>query len=280
VVSCPVAPGGTASPRPGTRTVRQDGVDTLTGRAEPDEWLACWLDAGAAANAAVTAVLDETTLCGPSVARDVAARVRRGGLLIAGSSNPVRDLDLAMRPYEHALGDLPLSSTGQVRVLANRGLSGIDGTVSTAIGAALAWQAEDRASRPAYALLGDLTFLHDCNGLLLAPGEHSPDLVLVVLNDDGGGIFHALEPGEAAHAASFERLFGTPHGVDLGALCAATGTPYERVDTRAALAAALDRAEGGPAGIRVIEARVDRAGRRDLEARLARAVQVAVTALA
>lgn len=256
VISHPVAPGGTTT----------------------DEWLTRWLLAGSRADAAVSAVLADAGLCGPSVARDVAARVRPGGLLIAGSSNPVRDLDLTMRPYDHSVNDPSDDQDGlssrPIRVLANRGLSGIDGMVSTAVGAALGWQAEHPAT--AYALIGDLTFLHDSNGLVIGPDEHLPDLVLVVLDDDGGGIFHTLEPGETAHAASFERLFGTPHGVDLAAICAATGTPYQQADTPAALSEALDRAERGPPGIRVVAAPVDRSGRRDLEARLTTAVQTAV----
>ncbi len=105
----------------------------------------------------------------------VAERVGADGMLVVASSNAVRDLDLApMVP---------------IRTLANRGLAGIDGTVSTAVGAALA------NAGPTYALLGDLAFLHDANGLLLGPAEPRPDLRIVVVNDDGGGIFSLLEQG-------------------------------------------------------------------------------------
>ena len=104
-------------------------------------------------------------------------------------------------------------------VVASRGLAGIDGCVSTAAGLALA------GDRPAYALMGDLTFLHDANGLLIGPHEPQPDLTVVVTNDDGGGIFTLLEPGEPERAADFERVFGTPTGTDLAALCARTGCP-------------------------------------------------------
>ena len=109
----------------------------------------------------------------------------------------------------------------------NRGVGGIDGTVSSAVGAAL-------ASRwPGYAIMGDLTFLHDANGLLIGPDEPRPDLCVIVLNDDGGGIFGLLEPGAPEHAGVFERVFGTPHGVDIAALCAATRTPHEVVEVEA-----------------------------------------------
>lgn len=269
-----------AAAPPAGALLRRDGT--------ADAWLDRWRVAGARADAAVERVLFERVLSGPGVARATAARVRPGGLLFAGASNPIRDLDVAMQPYPHAVGGAP--ETVDVRVLANRGLSGIDGTVSSAVGAALAWQADlskhseaaslasqQRPTAPAYALLGDLTVLHDSNGLVMGPDEPRPDLVIVVLNDDGGGIFHTLEPGEAAHAASFERLFGTPHGVEFAALCAATDTEHELVETTASLLAALERADRrGAFGIRVIEARVDRSDRRELEARLAEAVAAAV----
>ena len=109
-----------------------------------------------------------------------------GSLLVVGSSLPGRDLGIAA-PREG------------VTVLANRGAAGIDGTVSTAVGAALAWQAA--GGGPAAALLGDLTFLHDANGLLLGPDEPRPQLTLVVVNNDGGGIFGLLEQGAPEHAA-------------------------------------------------------------------------------
>ena len=78
--------------------------------------------------------------------------------------------------------------------------------------------------------MGDVTFLHDANGLVLGPDEPRPDLTIVVVNDDGGSIFAMLEQGAPEHAEPYDRLFGTPHGVDLAALCAATRTPHWRVD--------------------------------------------------
>jgi hypothetical protein len=121
------------------------------------------------------------------------------------------------------------------------------------------------------ALLGDLTFLHDTNGLLIGPTEVRPDLTLVVVNDGGGGIFSTLEYGEptrsatAVSAAATERLFGTPHGADLGALCAAHHVSHVVADSLAQLRDAL--AEPGH-GIRVVEVPVDRAGHRPLRDRL------------
>jgi 2-succinyl-5-enolpyruvyl-6-hydroxy-3-cyclohexene-1-carboxylate synthase len=140
--------------------------------------------------------------------------------------------------------------------------------VSTAIGAALG-----RPKSPALAYLGDVTFLHDAGGLVTGQHEPRPDLTLVVANDDGGSIFATLEQGDPAYAPQFERLFGTPHGVDLAALCAATRTSYERVEDAAALRSALARQSSG---IRVIEVPVPRSGRRRLEADLRSLTTLAV----
>ena len=223
------------------------------GGAAPDPaWLAGWQGAGAAARAAVDAVLDDLPgLPEPVVAAEVLQAAT--GLLVVGSSKPVRDLFLA--------GARP-----RVRVLANRGAAGIDGTVSTAIGAALA------DGRPAFALLGDLTFLHDANGLIIGPGEPRPDLVVVVVNNDGGAIFGLLEQGAPGYEQAFERVFGTPHGVDLQALCAATGTAYTLVGTREELRASLEPT----AGLRVVEVLSDRRAAVDLDGVLKAAVAAAL----
>jgi len=221
----------------------------------PSPWLADWLAAEKAARAVVDAVLDGPGAPEePRLARDLAAAIPDGGLLFAGSSQPVRDLDLAMAPR-----------TG-LRVIANRGTSGIDGSVSGAAGCALAHQAA--GGGPAYALIGDLTALHDQNGLVIGPGEPVPDLTIVVVNNDGGGIFSGLP--QARLPGPFERLFGTPHGVDFAALAAATGTPYERVRP-----GGLTAAPPG-AGLRLLEVRTDRAGAEEARARLAEAATRAV----
>jgi len=144
--------------------------------------------------------------------------------------------------------------------------------VSTAVGAALVHSAH---GRPAYALVGDLTFLHDINGLLLGPSEKRPDLTVVVVNDDGGGIFSLLEQGDDEHVDRFERVFGTPHGADLGALCAGYGVPYQLVRTREEFRDVLHPAPG----LRVVEVRIDRSARPMLHERLQAAVAEAVATL-
>jgi len=245
--------------RPVSRLLVRDGVDvvrlrdrtpTVTG--DPDHaWLARWRDADDAVRKAVSDVLAGAWPSGPAAAREIAAAMTADALLVAGSSSAVRDLDLA-DPWDV---DPPT-------VLANRGASGIDGTVSTAVGAALAHRRDGGGH--AVALVGDLTLLHDTTGLVIGPGEPRPDLTIVVVNDDGGGLFTLLEQGEPQHAAVFERVFGTPHGVNVQALCAATRTSYERAyspdDLRAALAPRP--------GTTVVEVRTDRTRTRDLHARL------------
>ena len=146
-----------------------------------------------------------------------------------------------------------------LRVLASRGASGIDGLVSSAIGAALAHQAV--GGGVACALLGDLAFLHDAPGLMLGPAEPRPDLCIVVVNNNGGGIFSELE--QAAVPGPFERVFGTPHGADLGHLSQAAGLPYTRLEHPADLPGLL-----AGSGLRIIEVRTDRAAGTALRARL------------
>ncbi len=222
-----------------------------------ERWLAQWKQRDAALGRSLDLLLAaQGTLTPQQVAGAVARALPAGGLFVVGASNPIRDLDLMVPRYpvgEHRL------------VVANRGLAGIDGTVSTAVGAALG---RPRTTR-ALALLGDVTFLHDATGLVLGPDEPRPDLTVVVVNDDGGSIFAVLEQGAPEHAAAFERVFATPHGVDLAALCAATGTPHRRVRGLPALEEAL---LGRPQGIEVVEAVVARDHRRELDAAIGRLV--------
>ncbi|QKE83724.1 2-succinyl-5-enolpyruvyl-6-hydroxy-3-cyclohexene-1-carboxylic-acid synthase [Arthrobacter sp. NEB 688] len=219
--------------------------------AERGAWARAWDDAGRRLAEGVAAQ-GLPWPSGLAVAATVHDALPGDGVLVLGSSNPVRDLDLATTGRT---GD----PHGGIRVYANRGLAGIDGIVSTAAGVALG------LGRPTHALLGDLTLLHDTNGLLLGPDEPRPDLTLVVVNDDGGGIFTTLEHGSPERAASFERVFGTPTGTDLAALCRAHGVAHEVVTDRATLAAAVARR---PEGLRVIEVPLERSGHRGAHADL------------
>lgn len=194
----------------------------------------------------------------------VADQLSDGDQLVLGASSTIRDASLAGLPFDG------------VRTLANRGAAGIDGTVSTAIGAAMAYAAADpsapRAPRTV-AVMGDLTFLHDVTGLNIGPLETRPEnLLIVVINDDGGGIFETLEPGHpylrtfANAAPAFERVFGTPTGADVASLCAAFHVEHQLVDNATDLARAVeDHGEAGTAGITVVEARVNREWRRVIQ---------------
>ncbi len=141
----------------------------------------------------------------------------------------------------------------KITVLSNRGLAGIDGTISTAIGVALASQAEPepRSVGVTRVLMGDLTFLHDVGSLLLAPGEPEPRLQVIVGVDGGGSIFDGLEVAATASAAAMDRVLYTPRSVDLKALAAAYGWDYEIAATRSELDRALTGAPTRPSILEV-----------------------------
>ncbi len=212
-------------------------------------WLTDWQQAGVRAQAAVEDALatrhDDVEHPGAMRTGQLVASTVRGPLVL-GSSSVIRDVDLSWRPPTQA----------QSVVFANRGLAGIDGTVSTASGIALA------TGQRTVMLCGDLTLLHDTNGLLLGPDEVEPDLDIVVVNDTGGAIFAGLEHGEVAQrdgmAPVVERFFGTPHAVDLEALCRAHGVEWMAVESEDGLVSAL----GSPVrGRRMLELRSDREAR-------------------
>lgn len=219
------------------------------------DWSRSWARAETTARGAVDGVLDaDEALSEPRLARDLVSQMSAGSLLFAGSSMPIRDLDATMR------------ARCGVRLVGNRGVSGIDGTVSTAIGAALAHQSENGGQ--AYALLGDLAMLHDQNGLIIGPGEPRPNLAVIVVNNDGGGIFSGLE--QAGHP-DFERVFGTPHGVSMEKVAAVADLPYTKVEW----ATDLPKALLGE-GLRIVEVCTTRAGSAALRRRVQDAVDAAV----
>lgn len=175
-----------------------------------------------------------------------------GDQLVLGASNPVRDAAL--------VGRIPHG----VKVRSNRGMAGIDGTVSTAVGAALAHPGRT------IAVIGDLTFLHDGSGLMIGPTEPQPrQLTFVIPNDNGGGIFEILEQGDPRFADTSPRVFGTPHAVDIGALCRASRIENIQVelDGLATLLGANHK------GIRVVEVKADRSSLRQLH----RSIKVAIS---
>ena len=222
-------------------------------------WLDRWQAASAAAEKALAVELD--ALAGPTepgVARAVAAALPAGARLVVSSSMPIRDVERYAAPR------------GDVVVLANRGANGIDGVVSTAVGVAAG------SGRPTALLIGDIALLHDSNGLLGAAGR-GVDLTVVVVDNDGGGIFSFLPQATALAADRFEALFGTPHGLDLAALAVAFGADARHLDPGEDVGAALAAAVAA-GGLRVLVVRTDRAANVAAHRRIDEAVAAAVTA--
>lgn len=223
-------------------------------------WSARWRSAGLAVAEAVTPIITASWPSGPAVGHIVAQSMPENTGIYLGSSNIARDMDLCRDPRDIARG---------VVSVGNRGLAGIDGVVSSAIGMALS-----RAPHPAIAVMGDLTFLHDTNALLIGPAEPRPDLTIVVVNDNGGGIFGTLEPGREALAAPYERIFGTPTDTRIAALCEAHGIAHEIVTDEDVL---RERISSRANGIRVCEIPIARSGQREFRAALDAAVVSALS---
>jgi 2-succinyl-5-enolpyruvyl-6-hydroxy-3-cyclohexene-1-carboxylate synthase len=216
-------------------------ADAVKSSRSDETWLERWKQADRVARSAL-----EQHACSVSepfegaALADVAAVLPDGAALFVSSSMPVRDLDA------FAAGD-----SRSMHVMANRGANGIDGVVSTALGAAAATD----SGSPLVLVIGDLALYHDMNGLLAAKLHHI-DATVVVINNDGGGIFSFLP--QSQHPAHFEMLFGTPHGLDFEPVAELYGAQYERVRDSASLrrAVATSIARGG---LNIVEMRTERA---------------------
>ena len=221
-----------------------------------------WRDAWSAASRAAGSVLDD--LDGePGIARAVARSLQPDEALVVAASMPIRDLE-AFAPADGV----------RARVFANRGASGIDGTVATAAGVARG------TGGRALLLIGDLALLHDLTSLALL--RDGPPVTVVVVNNDGGGIFHRLPiaagPGALA-ASTFERMFGTPHGLGFADAARLFGLAYHAPGTMPDLETALDaaRLSGASALVEIRTGRSEQAARRaQIEAAAAAAVDAAL----
>jgi 2-succinyl-5-enolpyruvyl-6-hydroxy-3-cyclohexene-1-carboxylate synthase len=226
--------------------------------AAPD-WLEDWHHCQAATRAALEqALASETTFGAPQLTRALWQALPEDALLLVGNSMPIRDLDAYAGQRATAL-----------QALGQRGVNGIDGLVSVALGAAAAHRG------PVVLYCGDITLLHDVAGLLAARLAGA-DLTIICLNDDGGGIFEHLPVAQAIPRADFEALYALPHGMDLAALATGLGWKGVRVRDEAGFRAALGLALAG--GRHLIEIAVDRAANTALRQRLVAAVGQALAA--
>jgi 2-succinyl-5-enolpyruvyl-6-hydroxy-3-cyclohexene-1-carboxylate synthase len=216
------------------------------------DWLAAWRAADDAASEAIEHALGDR-LSEPLIAARLADWLPPEATLFVASSMPIRDVELFFGTSETA-----------PRVLSNRGANGIDGTVSSAFGVAAA------GGGPVVLLIGDVALAYDVGGLLAARRLRLP-LTIVLLNNDGGGIFHFLPV--AGEADAFEEHVATPHGLDFAHAAALYGCRYERPAAVDELRLAIDRGLGGST-TSIIEVRTDR------DENLALHRQIAAAALA
>ena len=248
----PAAIVGEVDPGDPVTTLQQLAPDAATDPA----WLQTWTNADAAARATIDHALAEAgTLTEPLTARLLGESLPPEATLIVAASMPIRDAELYLPAGNRGAGG--------PRVISNRGANGIDGTVSTAFGVAAVTRG------PVVVLLGDVALAHDIGGLMAAR-RLGLDLTIVVINNDGGGIFHFLPVSDQGDA--FEEHIATPHGLDFAAAAALYGLDHTRADTAAELTDALGRPG-------IVEVRTDRAENLALHRRLADAVLEAVRAV-
>ncbi|HJR87915.1 MAG TPA: 2-succinyl-5-enolpyruvyl-6-hydroxy-3-cyclohexene-1-carboxylic-acid synthase [Acidimicrobiia bacterium] len=241
---------------PGRKAAQMRGIGGWTPDRLDESWAASWQKAETNARQIIDQVLDSfPDIIEPRVARDVVAAMPDGGVLAVGSSMPVRDVDWFSSPR-----------TG-LGFVSNRGASGIDGFISLAAGAA------GGAGKPVVGLMGDLSFLHDTNGLLIKP---TPDLVLVLVNNNGGGIFSFLP--QADYPEHFEQIFGTPTGVDFEGLSRALGAVHTLVERPDQLQKSI-RVALTESGISIVEVRTDRARNLEVHRQITEEVTRAIESL-
>jgi 2-succinyl-5-enolpyruvyl-6-hydroxy-3-cyclohexene-1-carboxylate synthase len=211
-----------------------------------------WLDAERAAREAIESVLAGPELSEPALHLALGRAHRDGDLVYTASSMPIRDQEAFLPP-----------SDTDALFLCNRGANGIDGLVSSAIGAAHA------SGRPTTVVTGDLGLLHDVGGLATLSSVSAP-VRIVVIDNDGGGIFGFLPQAEALPGAEFEALLGTPRGLDTAKAADLFGLPHRRIESLEELPDAL------AAGTSLIQVRTDRAANVALHRDLAEAVSEAL----
>lgn len=226
----------------------------------PDEWIYQWSAAGMVVQIELGSMLDEEEVISePAVAMKIGSMLPPKHVIVVGSSMPIRDLDIFME--ERSLERL---------IFANRGASGIDGTIATAVGVAMG------LNRPVTVLLGDLSLLHDLNSLALLRRQDIPPITVVAINNDGGGIFNFLPIAE--HGEVFEPMFGTPHGITFKHAAELFGLDYANPDSMSRLRSTISEltTSGKPS---LIEINTDRTENRKLHQRVKARIAKATEAL-
>ena len=209
-----------------------DCVPKLETKIDP-AWLSQWQLLDHKAATAVATALSPDTLTGPSAAQLVWDQTGKDDQLFVAASWPVRHLEAYATKRDG------------LHVFGNRGANGIDGLISTAIGVGIG------TSKRTVLLMGDIAFLHGLGGLNLGEEQAAPNLTVVVLDNNGSGIFSQLEQGAAEYQEHYEKVFGTPHGKDLWVIAESLGIPAKQVSTKTELKFALQSFEKTP-GIKVI----------------------------
>jgi 2-succinyl-5-enolpyruvyl-6-hydroxy-3-cyclohexene-1-carboxylate synthase len=211
-----------------------------------------WLQAESAARAAIRSALADGEISEPALHLALGGAHRDGDLVYTASSMPIRDQEAFLLPSET-----------DAFFLCNRGANGIDGLLSSGIGAAVA------SGRPTTIVTGDLGLLHDLGGLAALRGVETP-VRIVVIDNDGGGIFHFLPQQQALGGEEFETLLGTPRGVNAEKAAALFDLPHRRLESLAELPEVL------AAGTSLIEVKTDRQANAELHRRVADAVAAAI----
>jgi 2-succinyl-5-enolpyruvyl-6-hydroxy-3-cyclohexene-1-carboxylate synthase len=242
-----------------------DLLNTLAGMDGPssdDHWCNAWQHADRVTRQALqTSMRDFAQPFEGRIFSELADLLPDGATLYAGNSMPVRDMDTFF-----------WGSQRSIRIVGNRGANGIDGVVSSSLGVSASKKANE-VSTPTVLIIGDLSFFHDLNGLLAAH-LHKLDLTIVLVNNDGGGIFSFL--AQAAYPEHFEQLFGTPTGLDFRSVVQMYGGTFHRVETWDAFRKAVQRGmdEGG---LHVVEVRTERTSNVNMHRQLWQAVDAALS---
>jgi len=224
-------------------TMDETARDTLADAEARTTWLATWQQADAYTRSALHNAMEEfKQLFEGRIFSELATLLPDKATLYVGNSMPVRDLDTFFWCSQRIL-----------RMMGNRGANGIDGVISSALGVSAATAAMGQ-KEPTVLVIGDLSFFHDLNGLLAAH-LHKLDLTIILVNNDGGGIFSFLP--QAAHPTHFEQLFGTPTGLDFAPVVQMYGGTFQRCENWHEFRQAVQQSIN-TGGLNVVEVRTER----------------------